>query len=119
MKWYVAKLVYRIVCGDGEHTPQFDEQLRLIAAYNEDEAFAKAFSVGKKEEDTFFNQRSQLVKWEFINVPEIYPLSALIDGAEIYSKINEVDDAIAYTTFVHQKAEQLQVSLSHRVLNIV
>ena len=30
MKWYLAKIVYRIICGEGNHTPQFDEQLRLI-----------------------------------------------------------------------------------------
>jgi len=27
MNWYLAKLVFRIICGDGDHTPQFDEQL--------------------------------------------------------------------------------------------
>ena len=32
MKWYLAKVVFRIICGDGEHAAQFDEQLRLIAA---------------------------------------------------------------------------------------
>ena len=38
MKWYLAKLIYRIICGDGTHTPQFDEQLRLIHA--EDDLYA-------------------------------------------------------------------------------
>ncbi|RYY10197.1 MAG: DUF4288 domain-containing protein, partial [Chitinophagaceae bacterium] len=27
MNWYLAKLIFRIVCGQGNHTPQFDEQL--------------------------------------------------------------------------------------------
>ena len=30
MNWYLAKIVYRIICGDGNHTAQFDEQLRLV-----------------------------------------------------------------------------------------
>ena len=51
MTWYLAKIVYRILCGDGNHTAQFDEQLRLIAASNEVEAFAKAQQIGRKEED--------------------------------------------------------------------
>ena len=119
MKWYLAKLVYRIICGDGDHTAQFDEQLRLIAASDEQEAYTKGVTIGKDEEDTFYNHRSQLVRWEFINVSEIYRLSELIDGAEIYSKINEVDDAITYTTFVHRKAEQLQHSSTHSTLNLV
>ena len=41
MNWYLAKMVYRIICGDGNHTPQFDEQLRLIKAQDEFHAFQK------------------------------------------------------------------------------
>ncbi|MFA6946933.1 MAG: DUF4288 domain-containing protein, partial [Pedobacter sp.] len=32
MNWYVAKLIFRITCRNGNHQPQFDEQLRLISA---------------------------------------------------------------------------------------
>jgi hypothetical protein len=28
MRWFVAKIVYQIICGNGNHMPQFDEQLR-------------------------------------------------------------------------------------------
>ena len=42
MKWFLAKIVYRIICGSGNHTPQFDEQLRLIEADSEEDAFKKA-----------------------------------------------------------------------------
>jgi len=31
MNWYLAKMVFRIICGEGNHTAQFDEQLRLIS----------------------------------------------------------------------------------------
>jgi len=41
MNWYLAKMVFRIVCGDGNHTAQFDEQLRLISAGSKEEAFHK------------------------------------------------------------------------------
>ena len=114
-----VQLVYRIICGDGEHTAQFDEQLRLIHATNEDEAFDKAMTIGKNEEESFYNQKSQLVKWKFINVSELLRLRELIDGAELYSRINEVDDAEAYVSFVQQKAEQIQLKHSHRLLNLV
>jgi hypothetical protein len=119
MKWYLAKIVYRIVCGEGEHTAQFDEQLRLISAYNEDEAFEKASSMGRNEEETFYNLKQQLVQWQFVNIPELYQLSELIDGAELYSRINEVDDADAYTTFVHRKAESIQQKQTHQLLNLI
>ena len=39
MNWYLAKFVYRIVCGNGNHIPQFDEQLRLITADNRKKRF--------------------------------------------------------------------------------
>jgi len=35
MNWYVAKLVFRVISGDGHHHAQFDEQLRLINADTE------------------------------------------------------------------------------------
>ena len=119
MKWYLSKIVFRIICGDGDHTPQFDEQLRLVAANDEAEAFHKAKQMGENEEDTFFNHKQQLVHWKFINVSELYRLTELIDGAELYSRINEVDDAKAYTTFVHRRAESIQEKKTHRLLNLI
>ena len=119
MKWYLAKLVYRIVCGTGDHTAQFDEQLRLIAAADETEAFEKARATGQRESETFINNREKLVQWQFINVSELYRLQQLIDGAELYSRITEVDDAERYTAFVHHKAHSLQNKSSHQLLNLV
>lgn len=119
MKWYLAKLVYRIICGEGSHTAQFDEQLRLIAACNEDEAFEKATAIGSEEQETFYNLKQQLVRWQFVNVSELYHLSELIDGAELYSRINEVDDADAYITLVQRKAESIQQKHSHQLLNLI
>ncbi len=108
MKWYLAKTVHRIICGEGNHTPQFDEQLRLVSASDEDEAYAKAFRIGCQEEDTFHNQRQQLVQWKFVDIAELYCLNELIDGAELYSRINEVDDASNYTDSVRRKAAAIR-----------
>ena len=119
MKWYLAKIVFQIICGDGDHMAQFDEQLRLVAASNEDEAFEKARATGKNEEDSFYNLKQQLVRWQFINVSELYHLSELIDGAEVYSRISEVDDAKAYITFVHRRAESIQRKHTHQLLNLI
>jgi hypothetical protein len=55
MNWYLSKIIFRIICGEGQHTPQFDEQLRLIAAANEEEAFDKAMAIGQREQDGFYN----------------------------------------------------------------
>ena len=119
MKWYLAKIVFRIICGDGNHTAQFDEQLRLIAADSEHDAFEKAIAIGKNEEDCFYNLKRQLVHWQFVNISELYLLNELNDAAEIYSRINEVDDADAYVTFVHRKAESIQRKHTHQLLNLI
>lgn len=119
MKWYLAKIVFQIICGDGEHAAQFDEQLRLVAAHNEVEAFEKASAIGKSEQESFYNLKQQLVRWQFINVPELYTLKELIDGAELYSRINEADDAGAYITFVNRKAESIQRKQAHHLLKLI
>jgi len=118
MNWYLAKIVFRIVCGNGEHTPQFDEQLRLVSAATKEEAFYKAKQTGVKEEETFFNRKEQLVQWQFVNVSELYRLSELIDGAELYSRIEEKDDADQYIQVVNQKAESIIFSSSHQLLQL-
>lgn len=41
MNWYIAKIVFKISSENTEHRPQFDEQLRLIAAESEEAAFLK------------------------------------------------------------------------------
>jgi hypothetical protein len=118
MNWYLAKFVFRIVCGEGNHTAQFDEQLRLIAAGDKEEAFRKAQQMGKTEEDTFVNRKEQLVQWQFINVSELYLLSELIDGAELYSRIEEKDNADAYVYTVNQKAENIFFTHTHQLLRL-
>ena len=104
MSWFVAKVVYRIVCGNGEHTPQYEEQLRLIDASSKSEAFKKALKMGIKEEVQFLNQQQKLVHWKFIDVSELYQLHEVADGTEIYSRIEEKDDADIFEVFVHAKA---------------
>jgi hypothetical protein len=118
MNWYLAKLVFRIVCGEGDHTPQFDEQLRLISADSKEEAFNKALQTGRKEEETFYNQRRQLVQWRFINISELYKISQLIDGAELYSRIEERESAEAYIHVVNQKAENILHTKTHQLLQL-
>ncbi|MDQ2657169.1 MAG: DUF4288 domain-containing protein [Bacteroidota bacterium] len=104
MNWYISKIVFRISAENTQHKPQFDEQLRLIAAESEGEAFLKARMIGISEEDSFLNNRNNTVKWEFINVSEVIALRNLEDGMEIYSQIHETDEARSYIHCVHQKA---------------
>ena len=119
MNWYLAKIVYRIICGDGDHAAQFDEQLRLIHAGSKEDAFNKAQQFGKKEEEKFYNLKEELVQWQFINVSELYKIGEMIDGAELYSRIEEKDDGDIYTDIVNQKAHGILHSHSHQILQLV
>ncbi|HVF98014.1 MAG TPA: DUF4288 domain-containing protein [Flavisolibacter sp.] len=107
MNSYLVKIVYQIICGDGFHTAQFDEQMRYVTAATEEIALQKAQRIGLQEAETFFNNQQQLVQWKYVDVSEIYSLNQLNDGAEVFSQIRETDDAGSYCRFVHHKAAHL------------
>jgi hypothetical protein len=118
MNWYLAKIVFRIVCGEGLHTPQFDEQLRLIQAGSTLQAFEKARQIGKNEQETIVSDNQRMVEWQFIDVPELYCISSLIDGAELYSRVHETENAGEYMSLVNSKAEQLLSRSSYKNLEL-
>jgi hypothetical protein len=109
MNWYIVKIVFNISAENTHHMPQFDEQLRLITAQDNEEAFLKARAIGISEEDSFLNDRHNRVKWEFINVSEIVPVKSLEDGSEIYSQIRETDEAKSYIHCIHEKARFIRL----------
>ena len=118
MKWYLAKIIYRIICGDGIHTAQFDEQLRLIHAEDDFHAFQKARLIGEKEEDNFLNDDLKPVHWKFIDITELHPLDNFIDGAEIYSKIDEKEDAIKYIRQINVRANYLHEACLQKTVDL-
>ena len=107
MNWYVAKLVFRVISGDGNHNAQFDEQLRLINADSEYTAFEKASHIGRANQDSFLNNNKQTVQWQFIDVAELNHLGELKDGAELYYNIHETADADLYIAWAHHKSALL------------
>ena len=107
MKWFIAKIVYEIICGDGRHTAQFDEQLRLVQAENLADAFQQATCIGQQEAMCFQNDKQQLVQWKFLTVPELFPLENFTHGAEVFSRIREVDQVKEYKEVLHTRADRL------------
>jgi Domain of unknown function (DUF4288) len=107
MHWFLAKLVFRIVCGQGDHTPQFDEQLRLLYAEDELHAFHKARLLSEGDCGNDEMENTVAVKWKFIDVIELHHLTRFTDGAEIYSVIKEEADANLYIRGIQKKATQL------------
>lgn len=107
MNWYIAKIVFRISTEGSVHKDQFDEHLRLIAANSQEEAVLKARMLGLQEEDDFLNDKSQTVKWEFVNVLDVQALQELKDGVELYSQIHEQEQGGEYVHYVHLRAASL------------
>ena len=112
MNWYIAKIVFKISSGGNHNKSQFDEHLRLIQANSFEEAILKARILGIREEDYFLNDQLQPVKWEFVNVSELFPLKEIKDGLEVYSQIQEIEEANSYIHDVHQRAAFLQLAHS-------
>jgi len=104
MNWYLVKLVYQVIIGNGLHTPQFDEQLRLIRADELDWAREKAKVMGQIGAFTFLNHRDEEVNWKFIDVVEVHEIESLEDGTEIYSTTEEPLDVKSYLEIVNARA---------------
>ncbi|HYH57003.1 MAG TPA: DUF4288 domain-containing protein [Anseongella sp.] len=108
MSWYIAKIVFQVICGDGEHTPQFDEQLRLIQAENEQQALKKAVEIGLEEQNTFNNSKDESVIWSFIDVSELQRVNELKDKTELYSRIVEPENEENYVGIIELRAERVR-----------
>ena len=80
MNWYLAKLIFHVTSGEGTHTPQFDEQWRLIRADEVSWAYEKATVLGRLEESNFLNDRDETVVWKFIEVADIHRIGTMEDG---------------------------------------
>jgi Domain of unknown function (DUF4288) len=108
MNWFLVKMVFQIICGNGKHTPQFDEQLRLITATDIHTAMNKANQLAAGE-----TNGNDLVQWKFIAVTDVYPFTNLIDGAELYSRVTESEQGAAYIYTVQLKSKD---TLQHHLI---
>ena len=96
--------MFQIICGDGDHTPQFDEQLRLIQADELSWAREKALVLGQIGGFTFQNTSKQNVSWKFIDVTDVFEIDSIEDGAQLYSMTEEPTDVKAYMELTKAKA---------------
>lgn len=111
MNWYLAKLVFSINIDNGKQASQFDEQTRLIQAGSLEQAFYKARSIGKQEEETFLNKNNNLVSWKFIDVVDLHALQDLKDGGLVYSTTHEKEESSSFIQFIRQKSMVIQTEV--------
>ena len=101
--WYLVKIVFQIICGNGNHKPQFEEQLRLITAASPGEATEKARQLIFAEQVPF-----EKVTWKFVAITDIYLFTNLMDGAELFSQITETEYGAAFIQTQELKQKVLQ-----------
>ena len=118
MNWYIAKLVYRVTCGNGKHKAQFEEQLRILEATGPKAAFRRARRIGLEEGNTNLVQQVNPVQWQFIDVSELYRLSKCIDGAELCSTMHEAESPELYIEKIHRRAALIQRNTMESMLEI-
>ena len=53
-----------------------------------------------------------------MNVSELIRLSQLVDGVELYSKVQEADNAGVYRELIHKRAEHLRENIELQFLEI-
>ncbi|MBS1651569.1 MAG: DUF4288 domain-containing protein [Bacteroidetes bacterium] len=106
MKKYIVKLVFNISIDSGKNNHQFDEQVRIINAANHTDALKKAAIIGKQEEVSFVDQENKIIKWQFINVSEMYELDNLKDGDQIYSSTIDTPFPNELIEFINNKSKE-------------
>ncbi len=111
MKWFLAKLSFEITQEDADGLPGFDEQLRLLLAPDEREAFLKACRLGNAEAQEFLNMQGKKVYWRFVGVPELNPIKEPSDGLEVYTFSPEDEESGAYLDNIGRKFALLQQKL--------
>jgi hypothetical protein len=104
---FLVKIVFQIICGNGDHLPQFDEQLRLIFATDERSAFEAAIDQVNAESNL-----SEMVQWKFVAVTEIYPFSENLNGAALFSTITETEMSEAYIITQQKREKELFHTIS-------
>ncbi|MDA9555196.1 DUF4288 domain-containing protein [Pelobium sp.] len=107
MNWYVAKIIFQIEDKEMNY-PQFDEQLRLIDAINNDLALEMAYQLGLMQQDEIKSSKEHTLKWKFIAVTELYHLGEIEHGKEIHYQISEPEHAITYLEMIKEKAAGLK-----------
>ena len=87
-------------------------ELRITATAAFTPTSDKTFDVtkiGLSSQDSFMNNQSQPVRWQYIDVAEINQLKDLTDGTELYYQIHEAPDADLYVAWAHHKSALLGV----------
>lgn len=116
MEWYVAKMVYQVVNNKKTHTPQIDEQYKLIQADDRAWAWEKANILGKLGECKLESSKQASVQWKFINVVDLFEIGELKDGVELFSGTDEPEDIEEYMAVSELRARRIMEAFNNHLI---
>lgn len=112
MNWFIVKMVYQIIIGEGKHAAQFDEQMRLIRSTDASEARSKATKQSSGFYETFKNVNGEDVIWKFICISAINEIPAPFDGQEITSTVHEPADPQVFLDHLYKQMAYIEGMLA-------
>ena len=102
MDKYIVRLIFSVKSNTLE-LDQIDEQWRLVNASCADEALETATEIGWLESETIQRNDGHQITWTFLSVTEVINLSALSDGAMIFTHTPEVLITEVYSTQINSR----------------
>ena len=100
--------MFAVKTDDLNQVKEFDEQVRIIESGSMESAFYKARSIGRSEEETFTDINKNKFSWKFIDVSEIYAVSEVKDGEQLYSNTHHTNDSNSFMQYIRQKSMEIQ-----------
>jgi hypothetical protein len=108
MNWYLTKLIFSVDAEEPHRKAQFDEQLRLVKATSETDAYFRGKQLGNSLQTKFLTEKGELISWRFVDVNEVVELPELRDGIELYSNTVETTEKENFINSVLQKGIAIQ-----------
>jgi len=102
MDKYIVRLIFSVKSNTLE-LDQIDEQWRLVNASCAEEALETAMKIGRLESETIERNDGHQITWNFLSVSGVINLSALSDGAMIFTHTPEVLTTEVYSTQINSR----------------
>jgi hypothetical protein len=112
---YIAQLIFKIEMPDQKYS-QFDCQVRMIEAENEEKAFFIAKGIGLTESSQFINSKGGLVRWEFVGITSIQEWNNSENGSMLFSNTIETEPNDEFSNYVEIKTKDLALALRKKEL---
>ncbi len=116
MELFSSRLLFEIEIEEGPQK-QYSEELYLVKASNEFEAFHKSQAKGIAESEIFKNKFGRNVKWRFIGVVDLVKLNSELGVISVDSKTIEPHSSKEYLQGLRDKFDKILQSYLYPVPN--